>query len=129
MTLLHGPYCAKVLVLGGSGFIGSRLVAQLAAQGRSILLPTRRAINARHLITLPSVEVVEADIHDEATLAQLMGAAVVPATFHVIACALAAGQVTALFWLVIAKPEPVSTLLILTSLVVVAPIASAPLVA
>jgi NADH dehydrogenase len=72
MAILQGPYCAKVLVLGGSGFIGSRLVAQLATQGRSILLPTRRAINARHLIMLPGVEVVEADIHDEARLAQLM---------------------------------------------------------
>lgn len=72
MTILHGPYCAKVLVLGGSGFIGSRLVAQLATQGRSILLPTRRAINARHLIMLPGVEVVEANIHEEARLAQLM---------------------------------------------------------
>ncbi len=72
MTILRGPYCAKVLVLGGSGFIGSRLVAHLAGQGRSIVLPTRRAINARHLITLPSVEAVEADIHDEATLVQLM---------------------------------------------------------
>jgi NADH dehydrogenase len=72
MTLLHGPYCAKVLVLGGSGFIGSSLVAQLATQGRGIVLPTRRAINARHLIMLPGVEVVEADIHDEAALAQLM---------------------------------------------------------
>ena len=72
MTILRGPYCAKVLVLGGTGFIGSRLVAQLAGQGRSILLPTRRAINARHLVTLPGVEVVEADIHDEATLVQLM---------------------------------------------------------
>lgn len=72
MTILRGSYCAKVLVLGGSGFIGSRLVAQLAGQGRSIVLPTRRAINARHLITLPGVEAVEANIHDEATLAQLM---------------------------------------------------------
>jgi len=72
MDFLRGPYCAKVLVLGGSGFIGSRLVAQLATQGRSIVLPTRRAINARHLIMLPGVETVEADIHDEATLAQLV---------------------------------------------------------
>ena len=72
MTILRGPYCAKVLVLGGSGFIGSSLVAQLAAQGRSILLPSRRAINARHLSMLPGVEVVEADIHDEASLARLM---------------------------------------------------------
>lgn len=72
MNILHGPYCAKVLVLGGSGFIGSSLVAQLAAQGRSIVLPTRRAINARHLMMLPGVEVVEADIHDQARLAQLM---------------------------------------------------------
>ena len=72
MTILRGPYCAKVLVLGGTGFIGSRLVAQLAGQGRSIVLPTRRAINGRHLVMLPGVEVVEADIHDEARLAQLV---------------------------------------------------------
>jgi len=72
MDILHGPYCTKVLVLGGSGFIGSSLVAQLAAQGRSIVLPTRRAITARHLVMLPGVEVVEADIHDQARLAQLM---------------------------------------------------------
>ncbi|SMP52923.1 complex I NDUFA9 subunit family protein [Noviherbaspirillum suwonense] len=72
MAILHGPYCANVLVLGGSGFIGSRLVAQLASQGRGIVLPTRRAINARHLQMLPGVDVVEADIHDEAALAQLM---------------------------------------------------------
>lgn len=72
MDTLRGTYCARVLVLGGTGFIGSALVAQLASQGRSILLPTRRALNARHLQMLPGVELVEADIHDEATLARLV---------------------------------------------------------
>jgi NADH dehydrogenase len=61
-----------VLVLGGTGFIGSRLVAHLAAQGRSVIVPTRRALHARHLIVLPCVDAVEADVHDEATLLQLM---------------------------------------------------------
>ena len=72
MDILHGAFCKRILVLGGTGFIGSRLVAQLAAQGRSITLPTRRAINGRHLQMLPGVEVVEADIHNESTLAQLV---------------------------------------------------------
>ena len=40
MDILRGPYCSNVLVLGGTGFIGSRLVAQLAAQGRCVTLPT-----------------------------------------------------------------------------------------
>jgi len=75
MDLIRGPFCAKVLVLGGTGFIGSRLVAHLAAQGRTIVLPTRRAVHARHLIVLPGVDAVEADVHDEATLTRLMAGA------------------------------------------------------
>jgi NADH dehydrogenase len=51
-----------VVVFGGSGFIGSHLVAQLAAEGVRVIVPTRRAEKARHLIFLPGVEVVEADI-------------------------------------------------------------------
>jgi len=72
MDLIRGPFCAKVLVLGGTGFIGSGLVAHLATQGHSIILPTRRELHARHLITLPEVDAVEADVHDEATLTRLM---------------------------------------------------------
>jgi uncharacterized protein YbjT (DUF2867 family) len=62
-----------VVVFGGSGFIGSHLVAQLAAEGVRVLVPTRRAQNGKHLIFLPGVDVVEADIHDPATLRKLVG--------------------------------------------------------
>ncbi|WP_416172310.1 complex I NDUFA9 subunit family protein [Actimicrobium sp. CCC2.4] len=63
----------NVLVLGGTGFVGSHLVAQLVAQGRHVIVPTRRAIRARHLAVLPTVEIVETDIHQEQALARLMG--------------------------------------------------------
>jgi NADH dehydrogenase len=63
----------SVLVIGGSGFIGSHLVAQLAASGRRVIVPTRRFSRARHLQVLPTAEVVEANIFDETVLAELLG--------------------------------------------------------
>jgi NADH dehydrogenase len=64
-----------VLVLGGSGFVGRHVVARLAGAGRRVVVPTRRRENARHLILLPTVDVVDADIHDPATLARLASGA------------------------------------------------------
>ncbi|MES2017565.1 MAG: complex I NDUFA9 subunit family protein [Pseudomonadota bacterium] len=61
-----------VVVFGGSGFIGAHLVARLSGQGARVIVPTRRAERARHLISLPRVEVVEADIHDDAVLRALV---------------------------------------------------------
>jgi len=52
----------SVLVVGGSGFLGRHLVAALAARGVKVIVPTRRRERAKHLILLPTVEVVEADI-------------------------------------------------------------------
>ncbi len=65
----------RVLVLGGSGFIGRRIVARLAAIGRRVIVPTRRRERARHLLLLPSVDVVQADVHDDAQLASLVARA------------------------------------------------------
>ncbi len=67
----------KVVVFGGSGFIGSHLVAQLAEEGARVTVPTRRAENAKHLIFLPGVEVVEEDVGkaDPAVLRRLLAGA------------------------------------------------------
>ena len=62
----------NILVLGGTGFVGQSLVERLAAQGRKICVPTRRRSNGRELLVLPTVEVVEADIHDAAVLRGLL---------------------------------------------------------
>src|SRR6266508_3737060 len=61
-----------VLVLGGSGFVGRHIVNRLVSAGRRVVVPTRRRDNARHLILLPTVDVIEADIHDPPTLGRLV---------------------------------------------------------
>ncbi len=62
----------SVLVAGGSGFIGRHVVGHLAKLGRRIIVPTRRLESAKHLTVLPTVEVVLADLHDDAVLAGLL---------------------------------------------------------
>lgn len=61
-----------IVVLGGSGFVGRHLVSRLVAQGNRVVVPTRSRERARHLILLPTVDVVEADVHDDVALARLV---------------------------------------------------------
>jgi uncharacterized protein YbjT (DUF2867 family) len=61
----------RVLLIGGYGFVGSQVAAALAARGLRVTVAARRRERAKHLILLPTVEVVEADVHDDATLARL----------------------------------------------------------
>ncbi len=62
----------KILLLGGTGFVGQQICEQLTRAGLGVTVPTRSAIKGRAVQTLPGVDVIEADVHDEATLARLL---------------------------------------------------------
>ena len=62
----------KILLIGGSGFLGSHVARRLAAQGHRLTVPTRHRERARHLLVLPTAEVVETNVHDDARLAELV---------------------------------------------------------
>lgn len=61
----------NILVIGGAGFVGRYIVSELAGRGCRVLVPARRRDRAKHLITLPTCDVVEADVHDDASLQAL----------------------------------------------------------
>ncbi len=65
----------KVLVLGGTGFVGrsvcERLVEAHAGAGL-VRVPTRRLQHAIRVRALPTVEVVQANVHDDSALAGLL---------------------------------------------------------
>jgi uncharacterized protein YbjT (DUF2867 family) len=65
-----------VLVLGGTGFLGHALCAQWVDRsngaGARFTVATRRAAHGRDLLELPGLEVDEADVHDDASLARVL---------------------------------------------------------
>lgn len=62
----------KVLILGGTGFVGRHVCEKLARQSCSVTVATRRRDSARHLQLLPLLEVAEVNVHDPAALAALV---------------------------------------------------------
>ena len=64
-------HVSRVLVIGGSGFVGRHLVAALVASGLEVTVPTRRLERAKPLRLLPTVNVLEADPGAPDTLVRL----------------------------------------------------------
>lgn len=57
-------------MLGGSGFVGSALVARLANAGHRVKVLSRNPARARQLAVLPTVEIVRANVHQGAVLSR-----------------------------------------------------------
>lgn len=62
----------RVLVTGGSGFVGRHVVAKLSAAGHDVVVLTRKRDRARPLFLLPTVQVREGDAQDRPTLVRLL---------------------------------------------------------
>lgn len=62
----------KVCVIGGSGFVGRHVVHLLAAQGLTVRVPSRNRERAKQLLVLPTVDVVQADVHDDGDLNRVL---------------------------------------------------------
>ena len=58
----------QLVILGGTGFLGSRLLPRLVADGHHIVLLSRNREQKRALGVLPNVHVHTADVHDPASL-------------------------------------------------------------
>ena len=62
----------KILILGGTGFVGRHVCEKLVEAQCRVTVVTRRRRNAQHLLMLPLVDVIEARAHDSASLTALL---------------------------------------------------------
>ncbi len=62
----------NICVLGGTGFVGSALINRLARQGHWVSVPTRDPALSRRLDVLPTIRLIQADVHDPRALDRLV---------------------------------------------------------
>ena len=60
----------KIILLGGTGFIGRHLCEKLIRAGHRVTVPTRKLENAREIQMLPGLQPVLCNVHDAAQLTQ-----------------------------------------------------------
>lgn len=69
------PPSRPIVVFGGTGFVGRRLVPRLLRQGCSVVVPSRNRDLQRDLFVLPQVRVLDADLYSHADLCRVLDGA------------------------------------------------------
>ncbi len=62
----------KVLLLGGSGFVGTYIANRLSQRGIEVTIPTRRRERTKALIIQPNIDMPEVNINSEEALVNLI---------------------------------------------------------
>ena len=70
--MTDGRARGAVCVLGGTGFVGRALATRLVRKGYAVHIPTRNRQQARDMLVLPGLELIQADVHDPVQLAALL---------------------------------------------------------
>jgi uncharacterized protein YbjT (DUF2867 family) len=60
----------SIVVLGGTGFLGTRLVARLIKEGHRVTVLSRDREQHRHLLVLPGLTLENCDVYQEAQLSE-----------------------------------------------------------
>jgi NADH dehydrogenase len=75
----------KIVITGGTGFVGRSICERLFEHdsGCRLVVPTRRLVNGRALQHLPTVDLIECNVHDPKAMAALLDGA--DALVHLVA--------------------------------------------
>ena len=60
----------KIIILGGTGFLGRHICEKLIRAGHQVTVPTRKLENARAIQMLPGLQPLRCNVHDEKQLTQ-----------------------------------------------------------
>jgi len=60
----------SICILGGTGFLGTRLVARLIKEGYPVMVLSRDREQHKHLLVLPGLTLENCDVYDEAQLSE-----------------------------------------------------------